>query len=185
MPMTVDDYYKILGLSVGCSVNDLKRAYRIRARQYHPDLNHHPGASDLFIRVTEAYEFLLNHIPAANVNEENYSDYLNQWEAYHRKRARERAEYYSNTRFENFTKSSTYRTTRIFDGTTIIYGLVISLLIIGVDIYSYSFLMSQATSKEDEPSFTFMVLLLVLGLGFFAFAYINLLSFVNSRKKDR
>ena len=181
--MTVADYYRILGLSEGCSINDLKRAYRFRARQYHPDLNHQPGASDLFIRVTEAYEFLLNHISSASDNREISSDYLNQWEAYHRKRARERAEYYSKTRFENFAKSSTYRTTRIFDGTTIIYGLVISLLIIGVDIYSYSTLMSQATSKEDEPSFTFMILLLILGLGFFVFSYINLLSFVNSRKK--
>ncbi|MEN9205015.1 MAG: DnaJ domain-containing protein, partial [Thermostichales cyanobacterium DRC_bins_46] len=35
------DYYKILGVSKGADANEIKRAFRKLARQYHPDVN--PG----------------------------------------------------------------------------------------------------------------------------------------------
>ncbi len=184
--MTAADYYKVLGLSEGCSLNDIKRAYRIKARQYHPDLNHHPAASDLFIKATEAYEFLLNFLSGALKDDTSFSNKMKQWEEYHRQRVRQRAEYYSRTRYENFTRSSTWKTTRIFDGTLIIYGMVVSLLIIGIDIYSYTWLKLNARTPDEEPSFIFMILLLIMGMGFFAFSYMNLLIFVhNSRKKKK
>ncbi|MFO7575448.1 MAG: J domain-containing protein [Bacteroidales bacterium] len=184
--MTAADYYKVLGLSEGCSLNDLKRAYRTKARQYHPDLNRHPSAPDLFIRVSEAYEFLHNALSGAFQNDRSYNEKIKQWEEYHRQRARARAEYYSRTRYENFTRSSTYKTTRIFDGTLIIYGMVVSLLIIGIDIYSYTWLKANATTPDEKPSVTFMILLLIMGLVFFAFSYMNLLIFVhNSRKRKK
>lgn len=184
--MTASDYYKVLGLTEGCSINDLKRAYRIKARKYHPDLNRHPSAPELFIRATEAYTFLHNYLSGAFSNEASFNEKMKQWEEYHRHKARERAEYYSRARYDNFTRSATYKTTRMFDGTLIIYGLIVSILIIGIDIYSYTSLKHNAATPEDEPSLTFMLLLLFLGVGFFAFSYINLLNFVHdSRKKKR
>ncbi len=53
------DYYEILGLQKGCSDDDIKKAYRRLAKQYHPDLN--PGdkqAETKFKEVGEAYEIL-------------------------------------------------------------------------------------------------------------------------------
>jgi len=181
----VADYYRILGVKEGCSVNDLKRAYRIKARQYHPDINHHPGAVNLFIAVTEAYEFLLGKLTEKRSEETGPYVYGRDWNSDQRERARARAAHYSRMKFESFTHTETYRTTRIFDGTTIIYGLLISLLIIGLDIYSYTLLKSRATTEEDEPSLVFMLLILTLGIGFFAFAYMNLLSFIHSSKKRK
>jgi hypothetical protein len=184
--MTAADYYKVLGLSEGCSLNDLKRAYRIKARLYHPDLNGHPSAPDLFIRATEAYEFLHKALSGAFRNNLSYNEKLRQWEVYHRQRAREKAEYYSRTRYVNFTRSATYKTTRIFDGTLVIYGMIVSLLIIGIDIYSYTWMRANATTPDEEPSFTFMILLLIMGLGFFTFSFLNLLIFVkNTRKRKK
>lgn len=55
------DYYEVLGVSKTASQEEIKKAYRRLARQYHPDL--HPGAKKAemekkFKELTEAYEVL-------------------------------------------------------------------------------------------------------------------------------
>src|SRR5260370_30034452 len=52
------DYYKTLGVSRTASEKEIKSAYRRLARQYHPDVNKDPKASDRFKLINEAYEVL-------------------------------------------------------------------------------------------------------------------------------
>ncbi|MFV2082900.1 molecular chaperone DnaJ [Micromonospora sp. LOL_021] len=52
------DYYGILGVSRDASADDIKRAYRKLARQYHPDINPDPVAADKFKDINAAYEVL-------------------------------------------------------------------------------------------------------------------------------
>ena len=52
------DYYGVLGLAQGASDSDIKRAYRRKARDLHPDVNPDPEAQEKFKAVTNAYEVL-------------------------------------------------------------------------------------------------------------------------------
>ena len=52
------DYYKTLGVDKKASQDDIKKAYRKLARQYHPDTNKDAGAEERFKEVSEAYDVL-------------------------------------------------------------------------------------------------------------------------------
>ncbi|WP_353684061.1 molecular chaperone DnaJ [Thermodesulfovibrio sp. 3907-1M] len=61
------DYYSILGVSRNASQEEIKKAFRRLARQYHPDLN--PGnkeAEERFKEINEAYACLSDPVKRAN-----------------------------------------------------------------------------------------------------------------------
>jgi curved DNA-binding protein len=74
--MEFKDYYAILGVSKESSQEDIQRAYRKLARQYHPDVNKEPGAEDTFKDIGEAYEVLKDPEKRAK-----YDRYGSAWKA--------------------------------------------------------------------------------------------------------
>ena len=52
------DYYEVLGVSRDATDEEIKRAFRKLAFQYHPDRNREDGAEERFKEVNEAYEVL-------------------------------------------------------------------------------------------------------------------------------
>ena len=71
------DYFKVLGVERNADSDDIKRAFRKLARQYHPDVN--PGdtsAEAKFKEVSEAYEVLSD--PDKRSKYEQFGRYWNQ-----------------------------------------------------------------------------------------------------------
>lgn len=57
--MAKRDYYDILGASKGASAEELKKAYRVKAKELHPDRNSdNPNAEAQFKEINEAYDVL-------------------------------------------------------------------------------------------------------------------------------
>jgi len=78
MATTARDYYQVLGLSKSASADDIKKAYRRLARQFHPDM--HSGAKKVemekkFKELNEAHEVL-----ADTDKRKKYDHYGANWE---------------------------------------------------------------------------------------------------------
>ncbi|KAI8529443.1 hypothetical protein RHMOL_Rhmol12G0225100 [Rhododendron molle] len=56
--MAAADYYSTLGVPRSATSKEIKAAYRRLARQYHPDVNKQPGATEKFKEISSAYEVL-------------------------------------------------------------------------------------------------------------------------------
>lgn len=54
------DYYELLQISPNAEAETIQRVYRLLAARFHPD-NPHTGDTVRFVRLTEAYETLINH----------------------------------------------------------------------------------------------------------------------------
>ena len=58
MGVQYKDYYKILGVQRNASTDDIRKAYRKLAKQYHPDVSKEKDAEAKYKEINEAYEVL-------------------------------------------------------------------------------------------------------------------------------
>ena len=106
-------YYEILQVNDTASFAEIKKAFRTRAKELHPDLNKSPDAHQQFILLNEAYEYFIN-LKTGKVFEDNstskkkYKTY-ERWQDNEAARARHRAEYYANRKYNDFTESEHYK----------------------------------------------------------------------------
>ena len=56
----MSDFYEILGVDKNATKDEIKSAFRKKARQYHPDVNKAPDAEAKFKELGKAYETLMD-----------------------------------------------------------------------------------------------------------------------------
>jgi hypothetical protein len=183
--MTLTDYFKILDLPVNSSVEEIKKAYRKKARLYHPDINPSPGAKDLFINITEAYEFLISNHEKINTDDQAYYQAMEDWRKYRQDRSRKRAKVYARASYGKFKNTNFYKSTRIFDGTTIALSFLTAILVLVYAVYGYFYRLKNPIPGLENPSVFTLILLLIPGMIFFVVAFIYFKAYLETSKKHK
>lgn len=113
----MDTYYTVLGIQKNASLEDIKKAYRTKAKLLHPDRNKNPDSHEQFILLNEAYEYLQNLKTGKNYNPvkrsytaspRNRKSY-EEWKKEEREKTRARAQHYAKMKYEEFIKTDYYR----------------------------------------------------------------------------
>jgi DnaJ-class molecular chaperone len=183
--MTLNDYYEILGLSSDSSLDEIKKAYRKKARLYHPDINPSADAKDKFISITEAYEFLITNHDRIKSDEELYKQAMEDWRKYRQDHSRRKATAYARASYGTFKNTKFYRTTKIFDRTTIFFSFFVSILVLAYTIGGYFFRLKHPIPGIDNPSVFSFIMLLLLGMTFFVVSFIYLRAYQETNKKHK
>jgi hypothetical protein len=183
--MRYSDYYGLLGLDSNASVDEIKKAYRNKARIYHPDINHSPDAKDKFIQVTEAYEFLIANFESLKSDEEAFRQAMEDWRKYRQDRSRQRAHAYAHASYVQFKATRFYKTTRIFDATRIIFSLILSIIMVLFTVFGYIYRLRNPIPGLENPSVLSFLMLLILSMLFFIVSVIYLKAYQETSKKHR
>jgi hypothetical protein len=127
----LERYYNILGITSHASLNEVKKAFRVKAKQLHPDVNKSPDAHQQFILLLEAYDYVVNvrtgKIYGTNSTASRQDQTYRRWQDNAAERARHRAEYYARKKYDVFEESDYFknmtRLNTVLDHVHIIFGL--------------------------------------------------------------
>lgn len=67
----MNHYFTILGVRPNATLQQIKKAYRKKVMQYHPDRNKQPGAKAKFIEIDEAYDYLCD-LRSGKISQNSY-----------------------------------------------------------------------------------------------------------------
>jgi hypothetical protein len=108
---------------------------------------------------------------------------MEDWRKYRQDRSRQRANAYARASYINFKRTKFYKTTRIFDGTTVFLSLAISILVIVYTIIGYVYRVRHPLPGV-QPALSF-IMLLTLGMTFFIISIVFLRAYLESSTKHK
>lgn len=183
--MSISDYFKVLEIPENSTMEEIKKAYRKKARQYHPDVNHSPDAIEKFIIVTEAYDFLITNYEKLLSDEQEFIRVMEEWRKYRQDRTRQRAQYYAGKSYSNFRNSKFYKSTRILNASSLIFNFVIAVMVCIYTVAGYIIRLRDSSHGNEKPSLFSFALLLLLSAILFTVSLGYLKAYLKLRKRNK
>ncbi|MDP4223480.1 MAG: J domain-containing protein [Bacteroidota bacterium] len=183
--MVLSEYYDILGLPVTATIDEIKRAYRKKARLYHPDINHLPDAKDQFIRVTEAYDFLIANYGKGDLTDQDYFRIVEEWRKYRQDRSKARAQYFARSSYARFRNSKYYKSTRILNASSVIFNFLVSLLVLTYTIFGFILKLKNPVPGTERSTLVSFILLMSISLILFTVSFIYLKAYIETNRKRK
>jgi hypothetical protein len=181
--MVLSEYYAILDLPVTASIEEIKKAYRKKARLYHPDINHLPEAKEQFIKVTEAYDFLIASHEKGDLNDQDYFRIVEEWRKYRQDRSRQRAQYFARSSYVRFKNSKYYKSTRILNASSIIFNFAVAVMVLAYTIFGYILKLRNPVPGTEKTTLTSFIILMTVSLILFTISFIYLKAYIDTNKK--
>lgn len=104
----IEKYLTILGVPANASEDAIKKAYREKAKLYHPDVSKLENAHEKFVLLTEAYEFLMNRLKKSYHGQKT-AQVKYKWTEDAQQKAREEARKAAQMRYQDFINSPYYK----------------------------------------------------------------------------
>jgi curved DNA-binding protein CbpA len=183
--MLISEYYEILGLPVNSSIEEIKKAYRKKARLYHPDINHLPYAKDKFIKVTEAYDFLMANHEKGDLDDQDYFRIVEEWRKYRQNRSQQRARYYARSSYVRFKNSRYYKSTKILNASSVIFNFAIAVIVLTFTIFGYVLKLKNPEPGTEKTTLISFILLLTISIILLSVSFIYLIAYIETNKKHK
>ncbi len=180
-------YYDILGISEDSTLNEIKAAFREKAKEYHPDLNLNPDAVEKFIEINEAYTFLLrlrsSFAAGGQHKAPGYDTFYNEWVREERKKARQRAAERAKMKFEEYRKSPIYKTTSTINHMVDSFIIVFAVFIILAGAFGL-YTQGLYIIENDKEVLNARGIFIEVALAFIGFLFISLaLASIKKRRR--
>lgn len=132
-------YHQILGVGPDASLEEIKRAYKRKAKELHPDYNPSPSAHEEFIKLNEAY------VQLTSPQKEN-NNWDNPVSSERRAYAKEQARAYAKKRYEEFVNSQYYKEMMKLNE----YGDILFYLMTILIVNAISICITDFVEKDDN-----------------------------------
>jgi hypothetical protein len=165
----VNKYYHTLRLQPGASLEEIKRAYRQLAKEFHPDVNPDPEARRLFIEIQLAYEWLLQNRPTVGFSYSTQYERRQETKRNPDPAYRPRYHHYATPPKRTVPKEETPQWLKRAHRISNITFILFSLLIMAVPIYKY--IEQQELPPDQQRSFLFFVVPMAAGALFCGWGY--------------
>ncbi len=161
----LEEYFKILELEKTASQDEIRKAYRILAKKYHPDVSSEPDAGKKFIKITEAYEILTNQkvLETLKIMAENEEERKRSYE-YFKKRAQEVAKQAAEMKYERLRKEhEAFQQSGMYD-LFLLINYISHFLLIFVTIFLLGFPVYIAVKTGFYGLFFFLIAGIILSI---------------------
>ena len=194
------NYYKILEVPRLATQQAIKKAYRKKAFQYHPDKNSSPDAAERFLEIQEAYDILSDPKKRARYNTiltgsqfkrtvkrkktASNKKTRNSWVKRQKQQSRKKASTYSNMNYEEYQTEANFYYKRIIYKTFFTFLIFISAIII---LGLTAFIAYQVADEDSFPMTIGLVLFGLIPAGAFLSVKSDLLvdKYMNKKRKKK